>query len=106
MQELPGTDVTNFMRGPTWVFYRVPPSRHLGRETDDPNPAYTEEEKRNWRENAEELKKYRKGMIHRTNKAFSVVSIGTDDLRRRIRYELTSWYSSSKGQKVPTTICR
>lgn len=51
-----------------------PPSKHLGRETDDPNPPYTEEEKRNWRENPEELKKYRKGMIHRTNKAFKMVS--------------------------------
>ena len=61
-------------RGPTWVYYRVPPSKHLGRETDDPNPAYTDEERRNWRENPEELKKYRKGMINRTNKAFKMVS--------------------------------
>jgi hypothetical protein len=53
----------------------VPPSKHLGRETDDPNPPYTEEERRNWRENPEELKKYRRGMIHRTNKAFKMVSL-------------------------------
>lgn len=73
LQKLPGTDVTNFIRGPTWVYYRVPPSKHLGRETDDPNPAYTEEEKKKWREDPEALKQYRKGMIHRTNKAFSMV---------------------------------
>lgn len=73
LRKLPGTDVTNFIRGPTYVYYRVPPSKHLGREVDDPNPAYTEEEKRNWRENPDELRKYRKGMIHRTNKAFSMV---------------------------------
>lgn len=77
MQKLPGTTVTNFIRGPTWVYYRVPPSKHLGRETDDPNPAYTEEEKRNWRENPEALKQYRKGMIHRTNKAFSMFQKGS-----------------------------
>ena len=75
LQKLPGTDVTNFMRGPTWVYYRVPPSKHLGRETDDPNPPYTDEERRRWREDPEELKKYRKAMIHRTNKAFKMVSL-------------------------------
>ena len=75
MQNLPGTDVTNFMRGPTWVYYRVPPSKHLGREVDDPNPAYTDEERRNWRENPDELRKYRKAMIHRTNKAFKMVGL-------------------------------
>jgi cation diffusion facilitator CzcD-associated flavoprotein CzcO len=75
MQKLPGTDVTNFMRGPTWVYYRVPPSKHLGREVDDPNPAYTDEERRNWRENPDELRKYRKAMINRTNKAFKMVNL-------------------------------
>ncbi len=77
LQKLPGTDVTNFIRGPTWVYYRVPPSKHLGRETDDPNPEYTEEEKRKWREDPELLKQYRKGMIHRTNKAFSMFVKGS-----------------------------
>lgn len=75
MQKLPGTEVTNFMRGPTWVYYRVPPSKHLGREVDDPNPEYTDEERRNWRENPDELRKYRRAMIHRTNKAFKMVRI-------------------------------
>ena len=56
------------------MYYRVPPSKHLGRETDDPNPSYTEEEKRRWREDPAELKRYRKGMINRTNKAFKMVS--------------------------------
>jgi hypothetical protein len=75
MAKLPGTEVTNFMRGPTWVYYRVPPSKHLGRETNESNPAYTEEEKKLWREDAEELHQYRKGMIHRTNKAFRMVNL-------------------------------
>lgn len=75
MQQLPNTDVTQFIRGPTWVYYRVPPSKHLGREVDESNPAYTEEEKRAWREDPEKLKQQRKEMIHRTNKAFSMVSL-------------------------------
>ncbi len=74
LQKLAGADVTNFLRGPTWVYYRVPPSKHLGRETDDPNPAYTEEEKRQWRENPAELRTMRHDMIARTNKAFRMVS--------------------------------
>jgi hypothetical protein len=70
---LPGSDVTNFMRGPTWIFYRVPPSKHLGRQVSEPNPAYTEEEKKHWREHPEDLREYRRGIIRRTNKAFSMV---------------------------------
>jgi cation diffusion facilitator CzcD-associated flavoprotein CzcO len=93
MQKLPGTDVTNFMRGPTWVYYRVPPSKHLGRETDDPNPDYTEEEKRNWRENPEELKRYRKAMIHRTNKAFKMVR---DQARYYRRWPANAFRSLSR----------
>ncbi|KAK0777419.1 hypothetical protein LTR75_015961 [Friedmanniomyces endolithicus] len=78
LQKLAGADVTNFLRGPTWVYYRVPPSKHLGRETDDPNPAYTEEEKRQWRENPAELRTMRHDMIARTNKAFRMFLKGSD----------------------------
>lgn len=74
LAKLPGTDVTNFIRGPTWIYYRVPPSRHLGRETDDPNPEYTEEERTRWRNDPAALREYRRAMIHRTNKAFKMVS--------------------------------
>jgi hypothetical protein len=94
MRKLPGTEVTNFMRGPTWVYYRVPPSKHLGRETDDPNPEYTEEEKRNWRENPEELRKYRKGMIHRTNRAFQMVCPLPEHIRDAFADDAALVYSS------------
>lgn len=73
MTKLPGTTVKNFIRGPAWVYYRVPPSKHLGRDTDDLNPAYTEEEKERYRD-PEQHKAYRKGIIARTNKAFRLVS--------------------------------
>ena len=75
MAKLPGTDVTNFQRGPTWIYYRVPVSKHLGRSVESNNPVYTEEEKKRWREHPEEHKNLRKGMLHRTNKAFRMVMI-------------------------------
>ncbi|KAK3113607.1 hypothetical protein LTR53_008935 [Teratosphaeriaceae sp. CCFEE 6253] len=77
LQQLPGTTVTNFLRGATWVYYRVPPSKHLGRETDDPNPAYTAEEKQLWREDPTELRNMRHDMIARTNKAFRMFMKGS-----------------------------
>jgi cation diffusion facilitator CzcD-associated flavoprotein CzcO len=73
MAKLPGTDVINFQRGPTWIYYRVPASKHLGREVLGNNPEYTEEEKRRFRENLEVYKSFRKAMILRTNKAFRMV---------------------------------
>ncbi|KAI1623483.1 hypothetical protein EDD37DRAFT_425844 [Exophiala viscosa] len=69
MAKLPGNTVKNFARGPAWVYYRVPPSKHLGREVDDVNPTYFEEEKQRFR-NPEQHKDYRKSIISRTNKAF------------------------------------
>jgi cation diffusion facilitator CzcD-associated flavoprotein CzcO len=72
MTNLPGTTVKNFIRGPAWVYYRVPASKHLGRDTDDLNPAYTEEEKQRYQD-PEQHKIYRKGIIARTNKAFRLV---------------------------------
>jgi cation diffusion facilitator CzcD-associated flavoprotein CzcO len=72
MAKLPGTEVVNFMRSPAWVYYRVPPSKHLGREVEDANPAYSEEEKERFRD-PDAHKEYRKGIISRTNKAFRLV---------------------------------
>lgn len=75
MADLPGTDVMNFIRGPSWVYYRAPPSKHLGREVDDPNPAYTEEEKERFRDPEYHLQ-HRKGIISRTNKSFYIFMKG------------------------------
>ena len=73
MTALPGTTVKNFIRGPAWVYYRVPASKHLGREVDDPNPAYYESEKAKYQDPVQH-REYRKSIIHRTNKAFRLVS--------------------------------
>ena len=73
MAKLPGTTVTNFARGSAWIYYRVPPSQHLGGKSASNNPLYSEEQKKNFRENPESMKQHRKAMIHRTNKAFRMV---------------------------------
>ena len=78
MADLPGTDVMNFIRGPSWVYYRAPPSKHLGREVDDPNPAYTEEEKEHFRDPEYHLQ-HRKGIISRTNKSFYIFMKGANN---------------------------
>lgn len=72
--KLPGATVTNFARGPSWIYYRVPPSQHLGNSgKSGNNPKYSEEEKRNFREHPEAMREHRKAMINRTNKAFKMV---------------------------------
>jgi cation diffusion facilitator CzcD-associated flavoprotein CzcO len=75
MVKLPGTDVQNFIRGPAWVYYRAPPSKHLGRDDPDPNPKYTEEEKKRFQDPAYHLQE-RKKIISRTNKSFYIFMKG------------------------------
>jgi cation diffusion facilitator CzcD-associated flavoprotein CzcO len=78
--KLEGTRVMNFARGPAWIYYRVPPSQHLGTSDNaevDKNPMYTEEQKTEFRCNPESMKQHRKAMIARTNKAFRMVSDST-----------------------------
>lgn len=69
MAKLPGTQVTSFQRGPTWVFSRMTPADLVG--SDDPsfNPVYREEDKQSFRD-PETLKKYRKAVQSGINKAF------------------------------------
>ena len=74
MAKLPGTTVMNFARGSSWIYYRVPPSQHLGSSgKSGNNPDYTEDDKRNFRENPEAMREHRKAMIGRTNRAFRMV---------------------------------
>lgn len=71
MARLPGTVVQDFVRGPTWVYYRAPPSKHLGRDDPDPNPKYTDEERERFNDPEYHLQ-HRKGIISRTNKSFGI----------------------------------
>ncbi|KAJ5785362.1 uncharacterized protein N7503_010574 [Penicillium pulvis] len=96
MAKLPGTEVINFMRSPAWVYYRVPPSKHLGRDVEDANPAYAEEEIQQFND-PESHKDYRKGIISRTNKAFrlfikgenneAAVKFGAQQMAEKLNYD-------------------
>lgn len=118
---LPGTVVQNFVRGPAWVYYRAPPSVHLGRrrrrrrrqyregddddedgasnhddddgdddrdddgDDGDPNPRYTDEERRRFRHDPVAHWTHRKGIVARTNRSFYVFRKGaanTEAMRR------------------------
>lgn len=78
MAKLPGTDVKNFVRGPAWVYYRAPPSTHLGREDPDPNPKYTDEERERFHDPVKHLQ-HRKGIVSRTNKSFYIFRKGENN---------------------------
>ncbi|KAF4555237.1 Flavin-binding monooxygenase-like protein 6 [Elsinoe fawcettii] len=78
MAKLPGTDVMNFVRGPAWVYYRAPPSKHLGRDDPDPNPRYTDEEREAFRDPEHHLK-HRKQIISKTNKSFYIFMRGKNN---------------------------
>lgn len=76
MAALPGTEVTNFTRSPVYVYYRVPPSQHLGEKAGaNKNPSYSDETKQQFREDAEFYREFRRAMIRRTNKAFRMVRL-------------------------------
>lgn len=78
MAKLPGTEVLNFIRGPSWVYYRAPPSKHLGRDDPDPNPRYTESERALFQDPNQHLE-HRKGIISRTNKSFYIFVKGNNN---------------------------
>lgn len=74
MAKLPGTQVTSYQRGPTWIFSRMDPGRLVGKTNGGADPIYTAEEKRNFEINKEAHRAYRRTLIHRTNQAFTMVS--------------------------------
>jgi len=78
MIKLPGTDVKNFIRGPAWVYYRAPPSKHLGRDDPDPNPSYTDEDRQRFQDPAQHLQ-HRKQIISKTNQSFYIFMKGENN---------------------------
>jgi cation diffusion facilitator CzcD-associated flavoprotein CzcO len=78
MAKLPGTKVQNFIRNGAWVYYRAPPSKHMGREVEDVNPAYTEAEKEGFSD-PKRHQEYRKGIVSRTNKSFHIFMRGENN---------------------------
>lgn len=74
MAKLPGTEVFSFQRSPTYIYYRMPPSKLLNRTDISSNPEYSEEDKKRFREEPGAHKAHRKMLIHRINKAFRTVT--------------------------------
>ena len=72
--KLPGTTVISFQRRPTYIYYRMPPSKLLGRSDVSSNPGYTSEDRRRFREEPGVHKAHRQLLVHRINKAFKMVS--------------------------------
>lgn len=75
LAKLPGTHILSFQRSSNWVYTHLSPASLLGKDDPTPNPAFTEDEKKMFREDKEEHKKYRKALIHNTNKAFAAVGL-------------------------------
>lgn len=84
MAKLPGTQITSFQRGPTWVVNTFSPASLLGKDDPAYNPEYTEEEKKEFREDEVKHNAYRKKLIHNINDGFKMVSM----LSRRCKKKL------------------
>ncbi|KAK5087236.1 hypothetical protein LTR05_004407 [Lithohypha guttulata] len=72
MARLQGTQVISFQRKPTYIYYRMPPSKLLNRPNISGNPEYTEEDKKRFRENPAEHRAHRRMLVHRINRAFKM----------------------------------
>lgn len=74
MAKLPGTKVTSFQRGPTWIVSTMSPASLLGKDDDSVyNPEYTEKEKQAFMDEPQTHNKYRKKIIHGINDGFKMV---------------------------------
>ncbi|KAF9886633.1 hypothetical protein FE257_011273 [Aspergillus nanangensis] len=74
-----GTEVISFQRGPTWVTSRLSPASLLGRDDPTPNPEFTAEDKKRFREDPEYHHQYRRNIIHNYNKAFKMFRKGSPE---------------------------
>ena len=74
LASLPDTKVISFQRSPNYVYTHTKPAVLLGRDDARENPAYTEEDKKRFREDKDFHRQYRRKMIHGINSAFKMVS--------------------------------
>jgi cation diffusion facilitator CzcD-associated flavoprotein CzcO len=74
LANLPGAKVISFQRSPNYVYSRSAPAKLLDRDDLAQNPAYTEEDKRRFREDKNFHREYRRKIIHSVNSMFKMVS--------------------------------
>ncbi|EXJ53853.1 hypothetical protein A1O7_09189 [Cladophialophora yegresii CBS 114405] len=72
LAKLPGTKVTSFQRGPTWVVSTMSPASLLGKDDPAYNPEYTDEEKQAFLQDPQKHHQYRKKIIHSINDSFKM----------------------------------
>ncbi|OQU97519.1 hypothetical protein CLAIMM_03444 [Cladophialophora immunda] len=99
LAKLPGTKVTSFQRGPTWVVSTMNPASLLGKNDHAYNPEYTAEEKHEFANDPGKHHEYRKKIIHSINDGFKMFVKGSE-LNRQI-YDLARGQMSSKLQNDP-----
>ena len=74
LAKLPSTKVISFQRSPNYVYTHISPAALLGSDDPSPNPTYTDEDIRRFREDKEFHRNYRRKMIQQINSAFGMVS--------------------------------
>ncbi|KXS95126.1 hypothetical protein AC578_2889 [Pseudocercospora eumusae] len=94
MAKLPGTVVTSFQRGPTWIVSRHQPAKLMGRDDPNPNPEYLPEEKERLRDPTE-MKKYRKNIQGTMNKNFRLFKKGSE-----YNAEMTEFATNQMAEKL------
>ncbi|RVX75122.1 hypothetical protein B0A52_01399 [Exophiala mesophila] len=80
--DLPDTKVISFQRSPNYVYSHVTPSKLLGRDDGLTNPAYTEDDKKRFREDKAFHREYRRKIIHSSNSMFKMFVKGSPENRK------------------------
>ncbi|KIW38523.1 uncharacterized protein PV06_09479 [Exophiala oligosperma] len=95
LADLPGTKVICFQKSSNYVYTPFAPATLLGRDDQSGNPAYTEEDKRKFREDPEFHRDYRQKITHTINAGFKRFIKGspenkqiTEDAREQMRQKL------------------
>ncbi|KEF62523.1 uncharacterized protein A1O9_00496 [Exophiala aquamarina CBS 119918] len=83
MAKLPGTKVTSFQRGATWVVSTMSPASLLGKDDPAYNPEYTDEEKEAFLKEPQKHNQYRKKIIHSINDSFKMF-VKNSELNKQI----------------------
>ncbi|KAJ9611624.1 hypothetical protein H2200_004808 [Cladophialophora chaetospira] len=99
LAKLPGTKVTSFQRGPTWVVSTMSPASLLGKDDPAYNPEYTDEEKKAFLNEPEKHHRYRKKIIHNINDSFKMFVKGSE-LNRQI-FDLARRQMTTKLKSDP-----